>query len=369
MKRKLTGLCLAVLLIIAALPVSAEGTVMKVNVPEEIPEVGQSFQVTVTIEGNPGLTAAQFTLKYDKDVVCCRSIKEQGAVKEMLSANNPNGDMGAVVAAASADPTEGDGVLCVYTFEVLRSGDPGFSAVDVKLMDGNKQKIAIRIVQPAQKGQPADSGEGGNASTGGTTESISAASGTKVTFSDVREDFWGAADIAKAVSLGLFSGYPDGTFHPNANISRADFVTVLWRASGSPELKRAAAFTDVAADKYYAKAVAWASENGYVNGVSETRFDPTGMLQRQAAMKILFAYSGGVSGAEVFLYNAYDDAFSDSHQIAPWAKNAMYWGYYKGLISGMGNGRLSPTTGATRAQLAKILVNYLDKIAAQEVAR
>lgn len=93
--------------------------------------------------------------------------------------------------------------------------------------------------------------------------------------------------------MGLFNGYPDGTFRPNANISRADYVLVLWRAEGSPEPNGAAAFSDVSAGAYYAKAVAWAYEKGYVNGKGEGKFDPTGSLTRQEAMKIRFGLDAG----------------------------------------------------------------------------
>ena len=171
---------------------------------------------------------------------------------------------------------------------------------------------------------------------------------------------WGESFVQQAVEMGLFTGYPDGTFKPDDTISRADFVTVLWRSAGSPEPKTAAPFADVPANAYYAKAVAWAKENGYVDGTGATTFAPADALQRQAAMKILFCYNGAQSGLELLLTSAYDAAFTDSGMIASWAKAPLYWAYYNDIISGVGGDCLSPTTSVTRAQMAKILVNYLN---------
>ena len=78
-------------------------------------------------------------------------------------------------------------------------------------------------------------------------------------------------------------------------------------------------------------------------------------------MKILFGYDGGQSGMETMFTDVYEADFSDSGETADWAKAAMYWGVYKTLISGTGDGKLSPRGTATRAQLAKILTVYIDK--------
>jgi len=172
---------------------------------------------------------------------------------------------------------------------------------------------------------------------------------------------WGASWIEQAQSRGLINGYGDGTFRPDANMSRGDYVLILWRAAGKPEPKAAAPFGDVAADAYYQKAVAWAYESGCINGKG-SGFAPTDSLTRQEAMKILFGWAGGASGTETMLTATYDEAFADSGSIAAWAKPAMYWVYYNGVIGGVSENTLGPELPATRAQLAKILVSYLDKM-------
>ena len=378
MKKKILCLCLTVLLLTAMLPVSAAGTVLTIKSPASLPDVGKTFTVTVDISGNPGLCAAQFTLTYDQTALECTEANLGKVLSGTLAATNPAAEDGAIIAAASAEPVKGEGALGEFTFQVKKAAAAGdFGLAEVVLTGDNGKAITFTVEggeleEPKEPGgqQPGGQQQGQIPPTpkhpedpvqpGGAGEQTTAETGA---FSDVAADYWGTPYIAEAVSRGLFSGYPDGTFQPDANIIRADFVTVLWRSAGSPEPKAAAAFTDVPANAYYAKAVAWAAENGYVNGTSATTFSPNGELERQAAMTILFRYSGGQSGMELMLSGLYDSGFADSASIASWAKAAMYWGYYNGIISGVGENLLSPTTGATRAQLAKILVNYLDKFA------
>ena len=360
----LLALILAVTLVVPS--ALAAGTILTVNAPDALPQTGKTFTVTVDIAGNPGLCAAQFTLGFDKSVVACRSASVGSVLSGMLSVTNPDAADGAIIAAAATSPRQGDGTLGSYTFEVLRQGDPGFTLSDGVFTGENGAKLVTNVAaiepepgdlptdeptQPASQSDPAEAQE--------QLAGDAPAEAVAVLFSDAAAH-WGAEYIQKAVALGLFTGYPDSTFHPDEPISRADFVTVLWRSADSPEPKAAAAFADVPADAYYAKAVAWANENGYVEGRSAGLFDPAGILQRQEAMKILYCYNGGVSGLEMMFTGEYDKAFIDSGDIAPWAKAPMYWAYYNNIISGVGDDRLSPATGATRAQIAKILVNYLD---------
>ena len=99
-------------------------------------------------------------------------------------------------------------------------------------------------------------------------------------------------------------------------------------------------------------------KNRNSTGTSATTFAPNDSLTRQAAMKVLFLYSGGRSGQELFFTQIYDDNFVDSGSLSPWAKEAMYWAVYNELLSGTTPTTLGAGGTATRGQLAKILVNY-----------
>lgn len=133
---------------------------------------------------------------------------------------------------------------------------------------------------------------------------------------------------------------------------------MLHRMAGKPTASTAAAFTDVSQNAWYRDAVNWAAEKGYVNGTGENSFNPDGKITRQEVVTILFRYSGSQSGAETMFTAAYDSQFTDSGAIAPWAKTAMYWAIYNGVVNGTSPTTVSPTATATRAEVAAIFVRY-----------
>ena len=175
---------------------------------------------------------------------------------------------------------------------------------------------------------------------------------------------WGEDYISAAAARGLFSGYGDGRFGPDDPMTRAQFVTVLWRMAGRPEGEEETPFTDTGGESAeFRSAIAWAYRMGHVNGVSEDSFSPSGLLTREQAMKLLFYFAGGESGGEAGFYDVYDRGYADSAAISSWARGPMYWGVYNRIITGAGDGLLDPQGTATRAQLAKILVTYMDDAA------
>ncbi len=179
------------------------------------------------------------------------------------------------------------------------------------------------------------------------------------TFTDVPSHHWASAEIGKAAEMGLVTG-SGGKFRPNDPVKRSEFVMMLWRMAGSPQAGTKAAFTDVKAADWYAEAVAWASEQGYVTGANG-KFDPNGPITREQAMAILFRYSGGQPGGELLLGGIYNSHFTDSGKIASWAKPAVWWAVYKGIVGGVTADTIQPQGTATRAQIAVIFLRYLEK--------
>lgn len=173
---------------------------------------------------------------------------------------------------------------------------------------------------------------------------------------------WSEPFVAESIDKGLFKGDSNGNFNPDVNITRAQFITVLWRMAKSPEVSETPSFEDITNQiPEFKKAIAWGYAKGYINGTSKTTFAPNESLTREAAMKILHAYSGGKIGQETVFYAIYDGTFSDSGEISQWAKSSVYWGIYNKLISGTSSETLSPKKSTTRAQVAKILVNYISE--------
>lgn len=372
MRKKIGSLVLVAALVLTLLtPMAlADGTVLKVSTPATIPKAGEEFTVTVEITGNPGFCAVQFTLGYDKDAMTCTAVVEGALLSNMMSVTNPNASDGAIVAAASTTSADGDDVMARFRFVAKRDlSSFDFKLSDVLLSDKSGEDIPFTVTgAELVKPEPAPTTTTPPATTQGATtpagqskpvEQTTGGAESAAAFPDTA-GHWAADWIAKAAERGLFGGDDKGNFRPDDKITRGDYMLVIWRMAGKPEPTGASPFADVAENAYYAKAVAWAYEKGIVNGKGDG-FAPRDSLTRQEAMKILFGYAGSPTGTEAMFGGVYDSTFTDSGEIASWAKSAMYWAYYHEIINGTGADTLGPTATATRAQLAKILVGYMDK--------
>ena len=141
-------------------------------------------------------------------------------------------------------------------------------------------------------------------------------------------------------------------------MTRAMLVQVLYRMSGS-KAASTAQFTDVADGKWYAEAIAWASENGIVNGFTDGRFQPDTLITRQQLAAILYRYDtyrGHTPQGSAVL-----DGYADAASVESWAAEAMSWANGNGLVTGVTPTTLVPNGTATRAQVAVILSRYTDQ--------
>lgn len=362
MKRKCLAILLSLGLCLSLMPTAmAAGTELKVTAPEELPAVGETFTVTVDISGNPGIHATDLILGYDSDVVQCTSVKTGTVLMGAMAARNPAAPQGAIVAAASTDPLGDDGVLATYTFTVISGGDAGLD-LDATVLynaDGTPIRYTATGTNPApqkpESSEP-DFGETAKPEKPAEEETTEAPSAFTDTAGHRYED-----EIAEAVGLGLFQGYADGSFGPERSVTRGAFVTVLWRMAGKPMPTQATPFTDIGkVSTEFQLAIAWAYENGLINGRTATTFAPSDAVSRQAALKILFQYNGGVSNVNPMYLPLYQDGFVDCQGKADWIQNAMFWGYYNELIDSVTPSTLQPAAVATRAQLAKMFVSFTD---------
>jgi dipeptidase len=183
----------------------------------------------------------------------------------------------------------------------------------------------------------------------------------EVTFNvltDVTSGKWYSEDVRSAVQLGLFEGYEDGTFRPDAEMTRAMVVTVLWRMAGEPEPENEkTAFADVAADTWYSEAVAWASENGITDGKTTTSFAPNAAITREEFVTMLYRLEK-LYGGDVTADALKGDAFTDLSSLSSYAQEPMAWAVKTGLIEGYEDGSLKPTATIKRCEAAKILSAY-----------
>ena len=166
-------------------------------------------------------------------------------------------------------------------------------------------------------------------------------------FVDVAEGSYYEEAIDWAVEKGITNGVSSNMFAPNDPCTRAQIVTFLWRAAGSPAPKSMSSFTDVPADAFYAKAVAWAVENGITSGTGEGKFSPNSTCTRAQAVTFLYRASGSpaVSGKA---------EFSDVSTTAFYA-DAVTWAAKKGITTGIGGGLFGSDNDCTRGQIVTFL--------------
>ncbi len=178
-------------------------------------------------------------------------------------------------------------------------------------------------------------------------------------FTDVAASSWYVQAVDYVTRSGLMSGTSTGVFSPDNAMTRAMLVTVLWRAEGQPTASTSASFKDVASNSWYSSAVAWAVENGIVNGTSATTFSPDKSITRQEIAAILQRYAK-YKGVDV-TQTADLSAYTDNASVASWASDAMAWAVNKGVITGATSTTLAPAANATRAQVATMLMRYMQQ--------
>ena len=174
---------------------------------------------------------------------------------------------------------------------------------------------------------------------------------------------WAHVGIDFVLKSGLFYGTSDTTFSPDGAMTRAMLVTVLYRLEGQPKVTAKNPFSDVASGKWYTDAVVWAAKNQIVNGVGEGKFDPDGEITREQMAAILYRYSEfkGVAPTE----GEFAAEYPDAGKVSKYALTAMRWANAEKLINGTQNGStvyLDPQGSATRAQVAAILMRFVQNI-------
>lgn len=174
-------------------------------------------------------------------------------------------------------------------------------------------------------------------------------------FADLTSGSWYYGGVRYALENGLMTGTSARTFAPDRPVTRAMLVTILWRLAGEP-YGRVSPFEDVLPGSWYAQAVSWAYDKGIVTGVTATSFQPGAPVTREQLCAILCRYAaltGKNTAASASL-----DAFTDRAQVSVYAEASVRWALQAGLLTGVGDGRLAPRSGATRAQLAVLLQRF-----------
>lgn len=375
--KKLVSTLLALTLMIGMLPTMARAAGdPTISVTSGEVKAGEEITLTVSIADNPGLAACKIYFYFDTSVF---SIDTTKGIKGLGEFAKSGGVIGNTIETAKAnDRYDGagnkDGVLVLWYNGTGTNTDA----------NGDMLKLTLSVLSGVPSGDYRfevgysnndtcnEDGENVSLVTNSGIITVTGGNGTKTeeeepaeqvpAFSDV-SGIWAESFINDAANRGLIQGY-QGLYRPNDTMTRAEFVTILWRASGEPKPTKAASFTDLKQD-WYKDAVAWAEENSVVNGMGDGTFDPTGSVTREQLVTILHRLTGTPTGMEAMFTGVYDSTFSDSGKIGSWAKAALYWSIYNEIFCGqqsvaIGN-TLAPKEPANRAQIAVMITRYLDK--------
>ena len=175
---------------------------------------------------------------------------------------------------------------------------------------------------------------------------------------DVPAGSWYADAVAYVYEAGLMNGTEEGAFAPGQTLSRAMLAQILYNLEGQPAVG-GTAFSDVEEGRWYADAVTWSAGNGLVSGYGDGTFGPNDPVTREQLVLFLYRYAG-YKGQDTAQSGAAVLDFADAEEISSWALEAVTWAVDARLLSGKTGNLLDPRWSATRAEVAQILMNFLE---------
>ena len=177
-------------------------------------------------------------------------------------------------------------------------------------------------------------------------------------FTDVKENDWFYDSVKYAYENDLMKGISNTEFAPDSDVTRAMFVTVIYRMENEPQTGKCA-FTDVESGSYYENAVAWANENGIVSGISEECFAPNEPITREQMAAIIYRYAA-FKGYDITTSS--NTSYTDNDNISDYAKDAVIWAAEKYVMTGNTDGSFAPKANTTRAQTASVFMRMVENL-------
>lgn len=312
---------------------ATDKTVTWISADEKIATV-ENGVVTAVGNGTTTITAQAG----DKTAVCTvtvstRSSSSGGSSKPSYSVTIPNKTENGTVTVSPRSAEKGDSVT------ITVKPDSGYQLDDLTVTDKNGKELKLT-----------DKGNGKYTFTMPASKVEIKATFVKEVetspFSDVSTSAYYYEAVKWAQEKGITGGIGNGLFGPNQPCTRAQIVTFLWRAAGSPEPKAMSSFADVSTDAYYAKAVAWAVENGITTGTGDGKFSPDATCTRAQSVTFLFRAIGKLVDSKA----EFSDVLTDSYYA-----NAVAWAVENGVTNGIGNGLFGPDNSCTRTQIVTFL--------------
>lgn len=328
--------------------------------------------VSISASENTPFCGGSMNLVYDNTLLKAKSYKTSDLLAGCIAnVNLAYTDNSIRFSWAGTEEMTSGGILFDVTFQVIATADFETDITIDKLKLGNIDGEKIEAVSEnghikyvKETSSTTTTGRhSGKSSSGSTLNPIQNNETnpetqnivTNMSFSDVKKSDWYYNYVKTVYEKGLMKGISDTEFAPNEKLTRAMFVTILYRMDGETNANQSA-FTDVEKDSWYEKAVAWASVNGIVQGVSDIEFAPNTNITREQMAAIIFRYAKykGID-TESVVKDTNTLSHSDVFEVSYWASEAMHYCIASGIISGDENGNLLPHNTATRAETATVV--------------
>jgi len=389
-RRSFFALLLAVCLLLMSCPAAlAAGGQGAFIVSDTVGKAGETITVTVSVKDNPGIIAAALRISYDAEKLELIGVHDEKLIGGTVTFSQNYTANPYYVSwndALAAEDTVSDGDLVTLTFRIRENCPDGLYDIGLCCNPGdvfNKEMENQPFTAVGGKvtvGTPDadDGGSGESGDTGSTGKPDDSDSGRPKPdaeqkpvappvvivkpavpaysdYGDLAEKGWYREYVEFMLQKGYMNGVSADHFDPHGNISRAQLVTILYRAAGEPAVAGGVGFTDVKPGSWYDKAVAWGSVSGVVTGVGDNRFAPGQDITREQLAVMLYRSSGSPVVDKDHL-----SGFSDAGAISSYAGAAVNWAVAKGILTGDA-GRLLPGETATRVQAAAMLTRYLQQ--------
>ena len=375
MKRVLTKILLAALTVMLLCSIAAAADAdltydLSVNGSNSASvKTGDVITVTFTVtnnstDGSYNLNALQNEIDYDD------SFFEFVDGSVTIVHDGSNGDL---VEKIAGDRVYMNGMLVSYdseqvvgTFQLKVVGTSGSGKVESTAAKAYKTDNSAYTIEQNDltvsiegSSKPDDEDQDNNGQSGATTDTEKDPQNT-LPFTDVRTTSWFYGDVRYVYENGLMNGVSATQFNPNGTLTRGMIVTILHRMDGAPDYSYTAVFKDVVKGQWYTEAVEWAADNGIVTGYTADTFGPNDPVTREQLTTILYRYAS---------YKNYDvsantglTGYADYTTVSSYAANGMQWAVAEGLVNGS-DGKLLPKNSATRAQVAAIIHRFVENIA------
>lgn len=355
------------LLFLAGAMTAYASTPAVVTVSSETASSGEAIALTIDVSDNPGMAAWMFDLSWDPTAL---SLNMEGG--KPVEAGDPFApgtllfkqlDGGVRVSWFNTQNVVQSGTLFTLFLRVspeasgtypvkIQCSDVNTINADEALVEVDTRDGSVTVNSSGGSGGPASSPSSSPSSKlsppDGEAKAESPEDKTVISFTDVTAGSYYADAVQWAIENGITSGITSTTFSPDAPCTRAQTVTFLWRAAGSPEpTAQANPFTDVKSDAYYYEAVLWAVEQGITNGTTATTFSPDSTVTRGQVVTLLFRAAGAkkADGA-----NPFTDVKSGEYYT-----DAVLWAVAKGITNGTTATTFSPGQNCTRGQIVTFL--------------